>query len=175
METDRGRGPIRPQARGMMHAGRMAVDKSGNEVKKTMQAGQFAKSLPNTIAVIPALAVIFAVAAPSSVGTGSSQDQTFRLMNIERRLDQLQSRMDSIDRMLQNQAMSNINSSNLSTEAMLELQRQQLSLAEQVVMMQKRMLDMQKAIDQLRSREPGVEKSEKPKEEARPRVQPKKP
>lgn len=88
-----------------------------------------------------------------------SQDQSFRLMNIERRLDQLQTRVDFIERAQQNQAMqANTAASNRTTEAILELQRQNLSLAEQVVQMQKRMLEMQKAIDQLAEREPKPEK-----------------
>ncbi len=92
-----------------------------------------------------------------------SQDQSFRLMNIERRLDQLQSRVDFIERTQQNQAMQSATStSNLTTEAVLELQRMNLSLAGQVVQMQKRMLDMQKAIDRISEREGNPEKKEKP-------------
>ncbi len=91
-----------------------------------------------------------------------NQDQSFRLMNIERRLDQLQSRVDFIERAQQNQAMqANTATSNRTTEAVLELQRQNLSLAEQMVQMQKRMLDMQKAIDRISEREGNPEKKEK--------------
>lgn len=99
-----------------------------------------------------------------------SQDITFRLTNIERRLDQLQTRVDFIERAQQNQAMNNTGAaSNLATETVLELQRQHLSLAGQVVEMQKRMLDLRKAIDRLSEREPRQEKKEPPKEEPKPK------
>jgi hypothetical protein len=83
----------------------------------------------------------------------------------------MQMRVDFIERAQQNQAMqTNAASSNLTTQTVLELQRQHLSLAEQVVQMQKRMLDMQKTIDRLSEREAPPEKREptKPKPAARP-------
>ncbi len=99
-----------------------------------------------------------------------SQDITFRLTNIERRLDQLQTRVDFIERAQQNQAMNNTSaSSNLAAETVLELQRQHLSLAGQVVEMQKRMLDLRKAIDRLSEREPGQATKEPPKEDPKPK------
>lgn len=102
------------------------------------------------------------------------QDPTFRLTNIERRLDQLQSRVDFIERAQQNQAMqANTATSNRTTEAVLELQRMNLSLAEQVVQMQKRMLEMQKAIDRLAERAPEAEKKEPG--ESKPKPKPAKP
>jgi hypothetical protein len=137
-----------------------------------MRANQFA--LKNVV-IFPAIALLIATFAPSTNTGAAGQDQTFRLMNIERRLDQLQIRVDSIERVLQTQTMSSASSSNASTQALLELQRQQLSLAEQVVTMQKRMLEMQKTIDQLAAREKSEEKSEKPKEEVKPKAQPRKP
>jgi hypothetical protein len=139
-----------------------------------MRTNQFTAGALKSLAIIPALVAILAASAPTATNRGGSQDLTFRLMNIERRLDQLQIRVDTIERTLQNQAMSRASSSNVSTEMLLELQRQQLSLAEQVVTMQKRMLEMQKTIDRLSSRETEQEK-EKPKEETKPKAQPKKP
>jgi hypothetical protein len=97
----------------------------------------------------------------------------FRLINIERRLDQLQMRVDFMERTMQNQVLNRTDQSTTSTALVLELQRQHLSLAEQVVTLQKRVLELQKAVDQ--SRESGQEKKEKPKEEARPRPTPRKP
>ncbi len=130
-----------------------------------------------TLKAAPPLALVFLIpffgTAPNT--DSRTQDQTFRLMNIERRLDQLQSRVDFIERAIQNREMRSAASPNVSTEALLELQRQQLSLAEQLVTMQRRMLEMQKAIDRLASREGGQEKKETPKEEAKPKAAPKKP
>ena len=145
-----------------------------------MRTNQF-KPL-SVAATLLALAMLPAVAAPTA--TTGAQDQTFRLMNVERRLDQLQIRVDAIERVIQNLTISNANSANssnssdIATRALLELQRQQLSMAEQVVTMQKRMLEMQKAIDRLAQREAETEKTERkdqPKEESKPKVQPKKP
>ncbi len=94
----------------------------------------------------------------------TSQDQTFRLSNIERRLDQLQIRVDYIERSQQTQSLSAA-SSGASQQTVLELQRQQLSLAEQVVTMQRQMLEMKKEIDRLSEKNGGQEKKleEKPK------------
>jgi hypothetical protein len=100
-------------------------------------------------------------------------------MNIERRLDQLQIRVDTVERAFQSQAMNNSGSSNYSTQALLELQRQQLSLAEQVVTMQKQMLELRKEIDRQASRTNDqvkeAEKKDEQKQEAKPKTQSKKP
>ncbi len=127
-----------------------------------------------SLAIIAAMAAMFATSAPTATTSSRQQDLTFRLMNIERRLDQLQSRVDIVERTLQNQTMSSAGSSNVSTRMLLDLQRQHLSLAEQMVTMQKQMLGMQKAIDRLSERETGQEK-EKSKEESKPKPQSKKP
>jgi hypothetical protein len=112
---------------------------------------------------VPALILMLAATTPTS---DYSQDINFRLINIERRLDQLQQRIDFIERNQQNQAMSRMNEPSTSTAIVLELQRQHLGLAEQVVSLQKRVLDLQKAVDQIR--DGGQERKEKPKEEAKP-------
>ena len=117
--------------------------------------------------------------APATTTGNNAQDMTFRLMNIERRLDQLQIRVDTVERAFQSQAMNNSGSSNYSTQALLELQRQQLSLAEQVVTMQKQMLELRKEIDRQVSRtnDQGkeAEKKDEQKQEAKPKAQSKKP
>ncbi|MFN0086090.1 MAG: hypothetical protein ACKVX9_11950 [Blastocatellia bacterium] len=101
------------------------------------------------------------------VGTGEAQqDPNYRFMTIERRLDQLQMRMELFERAVQNQAMTQ--PSDTSTAMMLELQRQNLSLAEQLLQLQKRTLEMQKAIDQLRE-SAAPERKEKPREEGKPK------
>ncbi len=139
-----------------------------------MRANQFTTGTLKSLVIIPALVAIFATFAPTATTGGGTQDLTFRLMNIERRLDQLQSRVDIVERTLQNQTMSSAGSSSVSTQMLLDMQRQQLQLAEQLVTMQKQMLEMQKAIDRLSERRTDQEK-EKPKEEAKPKPQPKKP
>ena len=100
-------------------------------------------------------------------------------MNIERKLDQLQIRVDTVERAFQSQALSNTGSSNVSTQALLELQRQQLSLAEQLVTMQRQMLELKKEIDRQASRtnDQGkeAEKKDEQKQEAKPKAQSKKP
>lgn len=92
----------------------------------------------------------------------AAQDVTFRLMNIERRLDQLQIRVDSLERAYQSQTMTSTSGAQSNAQLLIELQRQQLSLAEQQVLMQRQMLDLQKRIDQMR---------EKPAEEAKPKTE----
>lgn len=130
------------------------------------------------IVALSAIVMLPALAAPTA--TTDAQDQTFRLMNIERRLDQLQIRLDAIERSAQSLTISAPNqanwqnSSDIATRALLELQKQQLSMAEQVVTMQKRMLEMQKAIDRLAAREVETERKDQPREEAKPKAQPKK-
>jgi hypothetical protein len=119
---------------------------------------------------VPALILLLAATTPTS---DYSQDINFRLINIERRLDQLQQRIDFIERNQQNLSLSRTNEPGASTAMVLELQRQHLGLAEQVITLQKRVLDLQKAVDQIR--EGGQEKKEKPKEEGKPRPPQRKP
>jgi len=108
---------------------------------------------------LPALILLLAAADPSS---SSGQDLTFRLLNIERRLDQLQYRVDAIERTLQSQAVAAQPRSNIAAQTVLEIQRQQLSLAEQVITLQKQVLALTKSIDLINEKQ-GVK--EKPKEE----------
>jgi hypothetical protein len=104
-----------------------------------------------------------------------SQDQSFRLINIERRLDQVQSRLDFIERAQQSQGLNNISSANVSTQVVLDLQRQQLALADQVVTMQRRMLEMQKTIDQLAERGSQPKPTPEKKEPTKPNTKQKTP
>ena len=129
-----------------------------------------------TLAVIVLLSVSL---APATTTGNNAQDLTFRLMNIERKLDQLQIRVDTVERAFQSQAMNNSGSSNYSTQALLELQRQQLSLASQLLTMQKQLLELKREIDLQASRNNGqgkeAEKKDEPKQEAKPKAQSKKP
>ena len=121
--------------------------------------------------------VLFLILLANVTPTGDfSQDLTFRLMNIERRLDQLQTRVDIIERAQQNQSMSsNTATSSMTTAAVLELQRMQLSLAEQVVQLQKKTLELEKTIDQLSNRETKQEKKEPSKDEPKTKAKQVKP
>jgi hypothetical protein len=142
-----------------------------------MRTNQFVlKSLKSavTFAVIVLLSVSL---APATTTGNNAQDLTFRLMNIERRLDQLQIRIDSVERTFQNQALNNTGSSNVATQALLELQRRQLSLGEQILTMQRQMLELKKEIDRLASRDidQGKDAEKKDAEKKEGKVQPKKP
>src|SRR5262245_15504317 len=122
-----------------------------------MRTDQFKFKTLKSAAMFAALVLLLASLAPATTTGNNAQDQSFRLMNIERKLDQLQIRVDTIERAYQNQAINNSGSSNASTQAqtqaLLDLQRQQLSLAGQLVTMQKQMLELKKEIDRLASRE----------------------
>jgi hypothetical protein len=144
-----------------------------------MRTGLFIVKPLKSAATFAAIVLLSLSLAPATTTGNNAQDLTFRLMNIERRLDQLQFRVDSVERAFQNQAISNTGSSNVATQAVLELQRQQLSLAEQLLTMQKQMLELKKEIDRQASREndqgKGAEKKDAPTQEAKPKVQSKKP
>jgi len=145
-----------------------------------MRIDQFMLKPLKGAAILAAIVLLLAPpAATPATGNNAQQDLNFRLMNIERKLDQLQNRVEIIERASQSQAMSNTGSSTISTQALLELQRQQLSLAQQLVTMQKQMLELQKALDRQASREndqgKDTEKKDAPKQEVKPKVQSKKP
>jgi hypothetical protein len=118
--------------------------------------------------------IMIALAALGMAGTRATepaQDLSIRLSNIERRVDQLQQRIDFVERGQQNQAMSSINrsSSSASPEMVLEMQRQQLVVADQVTLLQRQLLELRKQVDQLSGANPDPKKSEPPKEERKPR------
>jgi hypothetical protein len=144
-----------------------------------MRKDQFILKPFKSAAIFAAIVMMLASLAPATTTGNSAQDPTFRLMNIERKLDQLQIRVDGIERAFQSQALSNTGSSNASTQALLELQQRQLSLAAQLVTMQKQMLELKKEIDRQALRDndqgKGAEKKDVPKEEAKPKPQSKKP
>jgi hypothetical protein len=144
-----------------------------------MRIDQFINK-PFKIAMIFAGIILLSVSLSPTTATGNNaQDLSFRLMNIERKIDQVQLRVDAVERMVQNQAISNTGSSNVSTQALLDLQQQQFSLVQQVITMQKQMLEMRKELDRQASRgnDQGkdTDKKDTPKQEAQPKVQPKKP
>ncbi|HMB30106.1 MAG TPA: hypothetical protein VKS99_18485 [Blastocatellia bacterium] len=144
-----------------------------------MRTDHFILKPLKSAAIFAAIALMSASLAPATTTGNNAQDLNFRLMNIERRLDQLQIRVDGIERAFQNQALSNTGASNVSSQALLELQRLQLSISEQLVTMQKQMLELKKEIDRQASRDndrgKDAEKKDEPKQEAKPKVQSKKP
>ena len=129
-------------------------------------------------------AVVLTLTSLTSSATreNSAQDQAFRVMNLERRVDQLQSRLDLLERSQQNQAL-NAATPNYPTQALQELQQRQILLAEQLVTTQKQMLELKREIDRValrdRDQKSDGEKKDTPKPETKPeqkpKVQPKKP
>ena len=99
-----------------------------------------------------------------SIGAATQfgQDQNFRLMNLERRVDQLQTRLDYVERAQQTQSLNTPNTSN--QERVIELQSQLFNQGQQIVHLQKQMLEMRKEIDRLTERVAAGQKAEKPKE-----------
>jgi hypothetical protein len=144
-----------------------------------MRKDQFIIKPLKSAALFAAIILLLLSLAPATTTGNNAQDLTFRLMNIERKLDQLQIRVDTVERAFQSQALSNTGSSNASTQALLELQQRQLLLAEQLVTMQRQMLELKKEIDRQASADndqgKGAEKKDGPKEEAKPKPQSKKP
>lgn len=113
--------------------------------------------------ILVSLVALLAITTPTA---DYAQDPSFRLMNVERRLDQLQIRVDYVERAQQAQSL-NTTAANATPPLVLELQRQQLSMAEQLVTMQRQMLEMQKTIDRLSEKGSGQEK--KPEEKPKPK------
>jgi tRNA splicing endonuclease len=144
-----------------------------------MRIDQFILKPLKSAATFAAIILLLVSLAPAPATSNNAQDLSFRLMNIERKVDLLQIRVDAIERAFQNQALSNTGSSNVSNQALLELQRLQLSISEQLVTMQKQMLELKKEIDRQASREndqkKDTEKKDAPQQEAKPKVQSKKP
>jgi hypothetical protein len=144
-----------------------------------MRTDQFIIKPLKSAAIFAAIALMSVSLAPATTTGNNAQDLNFRLINIERRLDQLQIRVDGIERAFQNQALSNTGSSNVSNQALLELQRLQLSISEQLVTLQKQMLEMKKEIDRQALRDndqkKDPEKKDSPQQEVKPKIQSKKP
>jgi hypothetical protein len=90
----------------------------------------------------------------------AGQDQTFRVTNLERRLDQLQQRVDFVERQQQNQPQ--VRPAAISPELVLEIQRQTISLQQQLVLAQEQILKLQKAVDDLSSQQSPKEPGKQP-------------
>jgi hypothetical protein len=144
-----------------------------------MRIDQFIIKPFKSAMVFAAIVILSVSLSPATATSNNAQDLNFRLLNIERKLDTLQLRIDAVERTAQNQALNNTSSSNVSAQALLEMQRQQLLISQQLLAMQKQMLELKKQIDQQAAREndqgKGAELKDEPKQEAKPKVQPKKP
>jgi hypothetical protein len=100
--------------------------------------------------------------AAFAVWAGAGQDPNFRLIQLERRLDLMQTRIDMLDRDVRQLSVSRAQPAGASPELVLEMQRQQLSQAEQLVLIQRKLLDLQKGLEALAEAQPKPAKSEKP-------------
>ena len=144
-----------------------------------MQTNNLTLKPIKSAAILAVMVLLFAGMSPATTTGNNAQDLTFRLINVERRLDQMQIRMDALERSLQSQATTSPGSSNIMTQALMELQRTQLSISQQLVTMQKQMLDMKKEIDRQAGHEndqkKDTDKKDTPQQETKPKVQPKKP
>lgn len=126
----------------------------------------------------PLLSIFFLGALlPAAAPNPAPQlDPNYRLMTLERRVDQMQNRLDFIERNQQAQALAPATTNQYNNELVLELQRQQLSLAQQVIQQERRLLEMQKKIDQLAENQSDKKPKEaKPEEGAKPKTPPRKP
>jgi hypothetical protein len=115
--------------------------------------------------VAAALALSHTLSASSSRTEAAPQSLDFRISIIERRIDQLQNRIDSLDREQRMQSMQTPNNSGRLTESVLELQRQVIGQEQQIILLQQKMLETQKRIDQLTGgvkKEPEKEKTAEP-------------
>ncbi len=133
----------------------------------------------STRRVMRGLLAVLALLPLSLLSGGTSraqQDPTFRLMSIERRLDQMQMRLDSLERAALTSTPGGGGSIGDSSAVQLtiELQRQLLALAEQQVIMQRQMLEMQKRIDLIAEKQIGDGRpaGAKKGEEAVPAIRP---
>jgi hypothetical protein len=68
------------------------------------------------------------------------------MATLERRIDQLQNRVDTVEREQRMQTLSSSTRPAVTPETVQELQRQYLGLTEQVVVLQRHMLEVQKAL-----------------------------
>ena len=105
------------------------------------------------------MVILVWVTMPTS--TAQVNDHEFRLTNVERRLDQVQLRIEMIEREQRTQALNTPRSTSTSTETLLEMQRQYLSMAQQMAVMQKQLFELQKTVDQLSGRGEGQKKTDK--------------
>ena len=118
-------------------------------------------------AVLLMLLSIPAISALSSPPVTAQPDPTFRFNAIERRLDQMQSRLDLLER----EVRSGPSIAQSRPDSTAELRQQYLGLSEQVSFIQIQLVEARKAIDRLNdaearridTKEPQKSKDEKKK------------
>ena len=91
------------------------------------------------------VAIISLFALPTGVAP-TQPDINFRLNTIERRIDQMQMRVDSMERELRTQAL--LQSPERST-SVTDLRQQYVGLSEQVSLMQLQLVEVRKTLDKL--------------------------
>jgi len=110
--------------------------------------------------------ILVALAIPVSPPTSSAQqDLTFRLINLEREVDSLRTRVDILERMVRSGNAPDPLGVAGNAQSMVEIQRQMLALAEQQILMQTQLLELRKSIDRLEEKAPPARS--KPSEEGR--------
>ncbi len=117
----------------------------------------------------------------SALPNAPQQDVTFRMLNLERRCDQLQQRVDALERQIQNQTMA-AGVTDPNRELILDMQRQHLSFQQQMLATQQLQLELKKALDQqavrlqeLEKRAPEKPMNDKPAVKATPTPAPRRP
>jgi hypothetical protein len=97
--------------------------------------------------------ILLALTMPvSQQTTNAQQDLTFRLINLEREVETLRTRVDILERMVRNTMPGDPLATSSSNQSMVEIQRQMLSLAEQQIIMQTQLLELRKAVDEWREK-----------------------
>jgi hypothetical protein len=119
-----------------------------------------------------ALTLSYTLPTASSHPEAAPQSMDFRLSTIERRIDQLQNRIDSLDREQRMQSMQSPNTPNRLNESVLELQHQQIGQAQQIILLQRQMLEMLKRLDQLTAGEKKQPEKDTPAEPAKKTAEP---
>lgn len=88
----------------------------------------------------------------SALGSASpTQMLESRISTIERRLDQIQSRVDAVEREQRMASMSGSSRSDVSQATVLELQRQQNNISQEMILMQQKMIEINKTLDALKA------------------------
>ena len=110
--------------------------------------------------------ILLALTIPVSQSTtNAQQDLTFRLINLEREVESLRTRVDILERMARSANTPDPLGMTGGGQSMVEIQRQMLALAEQQILMQTQLLELRKAIDRLEEKAPPARS--KPSEDGR--------
>lgn len=104
--------------------------------------------------------LLVGLASLSAIAGGSAeqpqQDLTFRLINLERQVESLQTRIDFLERTVRAIPVGGQTETMGASTSLLEIQRQMLALAEQQILMQTQLLEVRKSLDRLAERVPAA-------------------